>query len=398
LRKLLKSALGLAVVIVVGWGPAQRLMQTTSVEAIVNARLVTLRTPIEGRVAPALAKLAIGASVAPGTPLLRVVNPRADRSRLDELRRLIERLDHERPVLVAKLESARMLRAEFVAQTRLFQEGRIRQLEARIAEIRSEIAVATARREEAADVLQRTEALAAKGFQTRASLNRARREQEIAEQLIIAAQQRDRAAQVELEAARAGTFVGDSYNDRPRSSQRADELQQQVAELSAELRQSDARATLLKAELVEENARFADLAEATISAPSNGRVWEVLTAPGEQVNRGQDLLRMLDCSTAVVTATVSESVYNRLQMGAPARFRFREGGEELEGYIIQLTGVAEAPANLAIAPSSLIKEAYRVTVYVPALAQSPRCHLGRTGRVVFGDAPGTAASAAASRQ
>jgi multidrug resistance efflux pump len=124
-------------------------------------------------------------------------------------------------------------------------------------------------------------------------------------------------------------------------------------------------------------------------------VWEVLTAPGEQVNRGQDLLRMLDCSTAVVTATVSESVYNRLQVGAPARFRFRDGGKEHEGFIVHLTGVAEAPANLAIAPRSLIKEAYRVTVAIPALTGSPTCQLGRTGRVVFGEA---AASHVAARQ
>jgi multidrug resistance efflux pump len=396
-RRMLKTALGLALVIIVGWGPAQRLMQTTSVEAIVNARLVTLRTPIEGQVNPAQGRPAIGSVVAAGTPLLRIVNPRADRTRLDELRRTIERLEHERPVVVAKLESARALHAEFVAQTRLFRNGRVRQLEARLAEIGSEIAVAVARREEAADVLQRTETLAAKGWQTRASLDRVRRERDIADQLIVAAEQKTKTVEVELEAARAGTFVGDSYNDRPRSSQRADELQQQVAELSAELRQSDARTTLLKAELVEEQARFADLAEATVSAPSYGSVWEVLTAPGEQVNRGQELLRMLDCSTAVVTATVSESVYNRLQVGAPARFRFRDGGKELDGFIVHLTGVAEAPANLAIAPRSLIKEAYRVTVAIPALTGSPTCHLGRTGRVVFGETRDAPAPAVASR-
>jgi multidrug resistance efflux pump len=396
-RRLLKTALGLALVIVVGWGPAQRLMQTTSVDAVVNARLVTLRTPIEGEIAGAETGLAVGARVAPGTPLLRIVNRRADRTRLDELRRRIESLEYERPVLVAKLEAARALHAEFVEQTRQFQEGRIKQLEARLAEIRSEISVALTRREDAAETLGRAQTLAAKGFQTRVALDRARREEEIAGQLITAAQQRARTVEVELEAARAGTFVGDSYNDRPRSSQRADELQQQVTELAAELRQRDARAALLNTELVAEQKRFADLADVTISAPSSGTLWEVLTAAGEQVNRGQELVRMLDCSTAVVTATVSESVYNRLHVGAPARFRFRDGGAELEGHVVHLTGMAEAPANLAIAPSSLIRESYRVTVAIPELANSPICYLGRTGRVVFGDAGSGAAVAAIRR-
>jgi multidrug resistance efflux pump len=396
-RRLLKTAVGLAIVIVVGWGPAQRLMQTTSVEAVVNARLVTLRTPIEGQIAPANGKLAVGATVDRGTPLLRIVNPRADRTRLDELRRLIERLEYERSVAVAKLETARALHAEFVTQTQKFQDGRVRQLEGRIAELRSEIAMAVSRREEAADVLARTEALAARGYQTRASLDKARRERDIADQAIAVAEQRARTVEIELDAARAGTFVGDSYNDRPRSSQRADELQQQVVELSAELKQSEARMAMLKTELVEERARFADLAEATVAAPSHGAVWEMLTAPGEQVNRGQELLRVLDCSTAVVTATVSESVYNRLQVGAPARFRFRDGGGELDGYVVHLTGVAEAPANLAIAPRSLIKEAYRVTVAIPSLTQSPTCQLGRTGRVVFGEGSGSAGAVPVSK-
>ncbi|HXF53674.1 MAG TPA: HlyD family efflux transporter periplasmic adaptor subunit [Hyphomicrobiaceae bacterium] len=394
IRRLLKTAIGLALVVIVGWGPAQRLMQTTSVEAVVNARLVTLRTPIEGQVIAAQARLTVGATVAAGTPLLTIVNSRADRTRLDELRRLVERLEHDRQLLRAKLESARALHTEFAAQTRLFQEGRIRQLEARLAEIRSEIEVAKARREEAADVLQRTETLAVKGWQTRASLDRARRERDIADQQIVAAQHRARTVEVELEAARAGTFVGDSYNDRPRSSQRADELQQQMAELTAELHQNESRTALLKEELAEEQARFTNLARVTVAAPANGTIWELLTASGEQVNRGQELLRMLDCTTAVVTATVSESVFNRLQVGGPARFRFRDGGKELEGYIVHLTGVAEAPANLAIAPRSLIKEAYRVNVAIPALAQSQNCHLGRTGRVVFGD-PGEVPTLAA---
>jgi|GEM_PF-413734 len=397
IRRLLKTAVGLALVVIVGWGPAQRLMQTTSVEAVVNARLVTLRTPIEGQVIAAQARLTVGATVAAGTPLLAIVNPRADRTRLDELRRLVEGLEHDRQLLRAKLESARALHTEFAAQTRLFQEGRIRQLEARLAEIRSEIEVAKARREEAADVLQRTETLAAKGWQTRASLDRVRRERDIADQHIVAAEHRARTVEVELEAARAGTFVGDSYNDRPRSSQRADELQQQVAELTAELQQNESRTALLREELAAEQARFANMARVTVAAPSKGTIWELLTAPGEQVNRGQELLRMLDCSTAVVTATVSESVFNRLQVGGPARFRFRDGGKEHEGYIVHLAGVAEAPANLAIAPRSLVKEAYRVSVAIPALARSQTCHLGRTGRVVFGDGGEASALAAGNR-
>ena len=78
--------------------------------------------------------------------------------------------------------------------------------------------------------------------------------------------------------------------------------------------------------------------------------------------RGQDLVRLLDCSGAVVTAAVSESVYNRLHIGQSASFVLRGEQAAHTGQIVNLTGVASAPANLAIQPSALAKEPYRVTV------------------------------------
>ena len=97
---------------------------------------------------------------------------------------------------------------------------------------------------------------------------------------------------------------------------------------------------------------------------------------------------MVDCSQTVVTAAVSETVYNLLVPGMAAMFTFREGGDPLPGRVVQLTGVASASANLAITPGALRAEAYRVGVDVPGLAGGDGCALGRTGKVVF-DRAGT---------
>ena len=74
LWRAVKSALGLAVVVVAGVGPVQRLLEFSSVEAVVNARLVTLRAPIEGRIADADFVPPIGAMVPKGQPMLRISN------------------------------------------------------------------------------------------------------------------------------------------------------------------------------------------------------------------------------------------------------------------------------------------------------------------------------------
>jgi multidrug resistance efflux pump len=383
-RRLLKALLGLAVIAVVGYMPVRALLLTTSTEAVVNARLITLRAPIEGEVAVGgLAGLGVGTEIDSGAGLLRIVNKRAERGRLDDLRRLISRLEGERGALMARRDDLQVMHADLAAQTRAFTEGRLRQLEARIAELASEIAAAEANHEEAERALARAVPLAASKTMTSAAFEKARRDAAVAGATLAALRHRLTGVEVEVSALRQGVFIGDSYNDRPRSSQRADEVAQRVSEVVADIREREAHIASLSAEIAEETRRFEEIATAELVAPVRGSVWEVMTAPGESVVRGQDLVRVLDCSGAVVTATVDEAAYNRLRIGDPARFRFRSEHADFKGRIVGLTGVATAPANLAIQPSALAKGPYRVTVAVPDLAKAGRCDIGRTGRVTF---------------
>ena len=50
---ILKSTVALLAAIVLGWVPLQRLGATTSTEAVINARVIIVRTPIEGEVSAA---------------------------------------------------------------------------------------------------------------------------------------------------------------------------------------------------------------------------------------------------------------------------------------------------------------------------------------------------------
>ncbi|MFN3744331.1 MAG: HlyD family secretion protein [Hyphomicrobiaceae bacterium] len=382
-RRILKTLAGVILVVVVGWMPLQALLRTTSTEAIINARLITLRAPIEGQVSW-LSQVAVGTELEPGAQVLGIVNPRADRGRLDAIGQLIGELESDIKALTARRDSLLSLRREHSTNAEAFRTGRIAQLESRMAETRSEVAAATARHEEARQTLERAQALADTGTGTVVALERARRDATVAAQTLEALRHRLNTLDVELSALRRGVYVGDSYNDRPQSLQRADEIALRLNEVTADLAQREARLANLRNELAAENMRYAQRSAAGLVAPVSGSVWEVMTAPGESVVRGQDLVRLLDCSGLVVTATVGEAAYNQLRVGQPARFRFRGESTDHEGRIISLTGVATAPANLAIQPAALAKEPYRVTVALPALATSGRCSVGRTGRVTFG--------------
>jgi len=380
--RVVKSAVGLAIVVVVGVGPMQRLFEFSSVDAVVNARLVSIRAPIDGKLVAGAISPTIGASVASGIALLRITNTRADRGRLDDLRRLIDQIEGERSSIIGRLGRLKELHEQIEEQTRAFQEGRIQELEARVMDFKAQAEAASATQVEATSTLERTKALAASGAQTRMLLERAQRDATIASETERSIKHRLFAAEVELEASRRGQYIGDTYNDRPSSRQQADDLSIRIAEAEAELSARDRRLDALQAELRDENARYADLSDALLSSPVDAQIWEILVSPGEEVRRGQDLLRLLDCSGTVVTTTVSESVYNHLRIGDKAQFRFADQTNLYSGQVIRTSGVASPPDNLAIQSTGLSSAAYKVTVSVPELA-SGQCRVGRTGKVVF---------------
>lgn len=380
--RLVKAALGAALVAFFGWMPLQTLLVASSVEAVVNSRIVTIRSPIDGVVAAMPHDLTTW-SAAKGAPLLRIVDDKAERDRLDDLRRQLGNLQDERPSLVRRLDLAQASLDSLIKQTQQFADGRIRQLNARVAALSHDLAAASARTKEADAALDRANALIKSGAMTVAESGRLRRDKTVAAEDEAAARQRLEEASVELAAANEGFFLGDSYNDRPGSAQRAEDMRLRVGDLSAELQARDARTERLRADIADEAERYKKRSDVEVALPVSGRVWEVLTAPGEHVSRGQDLIRLLDCTSAVVTANVSESVYNRLQVGAPVIFRPSAGGEDYPGAVVNLTGAAGAPANFAILPSALVKEAYHVTVAVPKIIESGECSVGRTGRVIF---------------
>jgi multidrug resistance efflux pump len=377
-----KSALGVAIVVVAGVGPVQRLLELSSVEAVVNARLVSLRAPIEGRVESADLLPALGAAAPKGRLMLRISNGRADRTRMDDLQRLVDQAESERPVIAKRLVRLKEIYQQVSQQARAFQAGRIRELEARILDLKAQASASEAAEFEAASTLKRTQALAASGYQTTVAVERAERDATVAAQNQKSLSHRLFAVGVELEGARRGEFVGDSYNDRPSSLQHADEISIRVAETESEIDARDQRLAKLRSALDVEASRYSELSNAVMSSPSNALVWEVLVSPGEEVRKGQDLMRLLDCSDVVVSVTVRESVFNQLQIGDHAQFRFSGQSRRYDGTIVRMSGSAVPADNLAIQTTGATSGGYRIAVSVPDLAAT-QCSVGRSGTVVF---------------
>jgi biotin carboxyl carrier protein len=382
-RQGVKTLIAIAVALALGWIPLQRLLATTSAQATVNARLINLRAPIDGKVTLAGPMLAVGTEVEPGETLMYLANTRADRGRLDDLRRTINALTADMHAASQRVAQLKSIEDNLLAQRNAFQEGRIRQLEARAAELTVQITTAEAMHADAKEAMERSKKLRLTGSQTIATLLHAERDFKTTQLSIEAARIRLEGNKIELDAAKKGLFVGDSYNDLPRSAQRLDEVRQQILDGSARVEENKGRLFYLEKELAAETEQFATHSHADVNATVRGRIWEVLTANGEEVRVGQDLLRVLDCAGAVVTATVSEAVYNKLWIGQQTHFRLRGERTEYPGTVVGLTGLATAGSNLAIEQTALTREPYHVTIAVPGLAARSECNVGRTGQVVF---------------
>jgi multidrug resistance efflux pump len=357
----------------------QQLVLRVSRDAVINAELAVIRAPIDGI---ATASVTVpGAAVATGEPLGHIDDPLPDDNRLVELRREASAVEIENAALKARLADLEEARHEAQAQAEAYRLGRVRELQLRVEEARADRAALSEQQKNAEAEAARGAALYARGFQSGAAQDRLEHAGEIARQNVIAAQKRLDALAVDLDAAQTGTFLGDSYNDAPSSLQRARELALRVAETRAALDDAGRKAAALADQLAAEEKHLAFHSHAALAAPVGGRLWTVLAQPGEYVRKGQEILTLLDCSTAVVTAALAERDYNRVRLGDPVRFRVSGSNREYPGQIIKLG----SSAAFAIPP---VPERQQIVVALSGVPNQGEdsCAVGRTGEVTFEDA------------
>lgn len=190
-----------------------------------------------------------------------------------------------------------------------------------------------------------------------------------------------------LAAARNGVFVGDSYNDAPNAEQRRVELETVLDGVQADLQEARAREEAIDTRVIAEQMSVNRLSSAEIRSTVDGRLREVLAADGERLQRGEPVLRLVDCDAVFVTLSVTESVYNGLRVGDAAEFLLAGSDTRYPGTVARLSGAGAATIynNLAVAPSAEHLERYDVALEVPGLMSDPAldCPVGRTGRVFF---------------
>lgn len=360
-----------------------------SADATVNARLTTLRAPIDGTLSLTVKK--IGARLSKGERLGEVEDNRADTTRLADLQRIEASLRADANKIEKQKHNVIAARLTLVGHAEEYRQGRISQLQARLSEAKAAIDAANARYRESEGTFVRAKDLSSRGVQTAANFDKAQSGYEISLQDIEVAKQKVAYLNIELEAARNGTYLGDSYNDAPYSLQRIRELDLRLSEMDTDLAFVRERQAQVLSQVSEERIRLSLLTGAEIATSARGIVWDYLANNGETVRKGQDLLRIVDCDTVMVTASVSERLYNRLKTGDAAQFRLLGDEKIYEATIARLAGSGALTRYdklaIGVTPEHLTR--YDVTLSAPAFTEDAGvgCAVGRTGRVVFSEGP-----------
>ena len=380
--KLARLLIGGAVILGALWILIGEQMAGASADAVINARVVTLRSHVAGHLD--LKPRALGSRVAKGEVLGAIDDPLADRLRLDDLRmeRAFQAAIAAR--VEARLTAERGRLETLEARSVLYGDRRLAELRARLEHART-----------------RLDALEQAGYLTDAAQTlsdgvddqprRLPAEPQLFELAVEHARERVEVLEIAVRAAEKGVFLGDGYNDAPNAEQKATDLRGEIAGLEAEGAEAAARLAAIDARIAAEQRRVNGLAGGEFASPVEGIYWQVLQADGVTVQRGDPILRLVDCASTLVTLSVSEAVYNTLRPGQKATFRPEGRGEVFEGTVARLAGSGAATVyeTLAVAASQKHLQRFDVAVILPALTADAEhgCAVGRTGRVFLDGRP-----------
>lgn len=376
-----------SLMLVASVGVLSHVFSTRSRDAVVQADVVDLATPITGELTQL--NVDVGSQVQPNQPLAIIGNVRASDGDLQRLRTALSTaqtsLEATERQLTLLRDDEETFRRDAAEQRRLTTEregNQLDQLKADLAREQQELGFS--QRD-----LKRQDQLYRAGAVAERVVDRARTAVQTNQQQLAAIQARIRAEINQLDAAQR-----DLNLDRTRGNidptPRLQETQQKRKQLESERITQIKRVEGLKAELQSAETLLSRQREAVIKAPRPGVVWRLLARLGDDLQAQQKVIRMIDCDRRWLLATVNEATLKQLKIGSEAKIDLigeelnlkgrveliRSGVDRLSG------GVNDNPIPVPVNQKSLSQVRVGILNDLPAPAQK-LCFVGYGARVTF---------------
>jgi hypothetical protein len=382
IRRGLKLFAGIGVVGLGAWTMADSFASSEGAPAVVSGQTAIIRATQDGYAL--LNALRRGSAVHKGEAIGTIVlSPTGDNKSMT-LVQTRGRVDAIQSEIVALQGQIR----ELQERTEKNRVARIDDLSSKMEQASANIEAARAKEAAASAVRDRQQKLYSIGYTVKSSVEAAEHTADGARLDRTAEEKQIATLQVELSAAREGTFLQDAYNDAAYSQQHADQLRLRIADLQAESQQQRHVLNLLEddSQLVsasDQNA--ASRQKVSVLSPVSGIAWSV-TNNGQYVRAGDEIARIVDCSQLSANATVSPLEYASIKDGGRASFRQTDQKQPWKG-TVTWAGVPESNETATSIPAALAPGSnnaqYRIIVALDDVSDATNCPAGKFGRVVF---------------
>jgi len=157
---------------------------------------------------------------------------------------------------------------------------------------------------------------------------------------------------------------------------------QQVAAIRSRAESADAQAALKKAAL--EQAEL-NLSYTSVVAPVNGVVTNRTVEVGQNVQPGQEMMRVINLDDIWVTANFKETQLKRMRVGQPVTIHVDTNGKDYKGHVQSIAGASGAITSLLPpenATGNYVKVVQRIPVKITFDPGETREHVLRPGMSV----------------
>lgn len=183
---------------------------------------------------------------------------------------------------------------------------------------------------------------------------------------VLAKQSAIRQSEIEIAAARKGSFIGDGYNDVPYAVQRKLDVDLRINELVSEVRRANNAAT----------------SGSRIAMPFNGAVAVLGAVKGQSVSKGDEIAKVFDCSSLSVSIDLPASETTRLSPGDDVKLEI-SGQAGTIGARVERVG--DKPDGV---PSAVNAQANRISVDLHSQELTQLCPVGRSVAIALSSRPG----------
>lgn len=336
--RVLRVLIGMGMLALPVWFLTPGLWTVTSTQAIVNAEVITLTSPIEGMVT--LPPPPLGQFVSEGSVLLQIDAPEPSRQNLEELEAEAATVAARLAAFQARQARTEALKLELECSFKKYQESMTRKLMHELDEARAKAQAAEAMFQQRKSEESEEIAIARRAMASQRELTQARSTSEIALRNFERARSAVERLSDQIESMKAGVFTGpgDSRNDVPYSRQKIDELRVQQLDDDVHIREEEAKLVQVRRRIKAESARVQQKTSYQLKAPCDGIVWRHYVMKDSSIGYQTKLVQLLVASSVFVDASLPEKFADDVRPGDKVVVRPIGSAAEAPGTVRCLIG------------------------------------------------------------